>query len=187
MLIVRALNHPLEQLIHTIKRNGVLYEVVERPDVLWVGCLDYAANGEPDGDKLLSRFRELLDVEKRELVNPDWSAALWINQNTDDEPRGMMFAQETYSDAQDARYEVYAQPGGLWLRVRRCKETSLALFGAESIDAWEYFACGELRKTAEVNGYIENPAAHAWVGYDCHAEYSTPPHTCYAYLPIIRA
>ena len=97
-----------------------------------------------------------------------------------------MFAQETYSASQDGCYEVFTQPGGLWLRVRRSKETSLALFGNESIDAWDYFVNGVMQKAAEKNGYKENPDVYVRIGYDCHAEYNTPPHTCYAYIPIIK-
>lgn len=133
------LNHPLERTIKTITYNGIAYDIVKRKEVLWVGCLDYARNNrdESDGDATLSRFQQLLGVEKRELVNPAWSAALWLNYDTDEKPCGLMFAQETYSDKQDSRYELITQPAGLWLRIRRSKETSLAMFGSESIDAWD--------------------------------------------------
>ncbi len=178
--------HPLDQIVKSIVHNGIRYDIVERPDVFWVGCLDYAANrdDEADGETTLNRFRNLLNVEKRELINPAWSAAIWANYDSVDQPRGLMFGQETYSDNQDARYEVLKQPAGLWLRLRRGKETSLALFGSESIDAWDYFSCGEMRKAAEANGYAVHPDVFLWIGYNCHEEYGTPPYSCYAYLPI---
>lgn len=180
------LNRQIDKPIQTIYYKGIEFVIVERPDVLWVGCLDYAVNNqdESDSDITLSRFQNLLDVEKKEPINPDWSAAIWVNYGCDDNPCGLMFAQETYSAEQDNRYELLTQPSGIWLRVRRSKETSLTLFGSDSTDGWDYFACGELQKAAEENGYIVNPNTHVWVAYDCHAEYSTPPHTCYAYLPI---
>ena len=176
-----------EKLVHTISYKGVEFEIFERPDVLWVGCLDFADNNadESDSDKTLSRYQEYLDIAKKDLINSDWSASLWVNYGCDDKPHGQMFAQETYSPNQDERYEVFTQPGGLWLRVRRKKETSLALFGNESIDAWDYFINGVMQNAAEENGYKVNPDVHVRIGYDCHAEYNTPPHTCYAYMPVV--
>ena len=56
----------------------------------------------------------------------------------------------------------------------------------ESIDAWDYFINGVMQKAAEKNGYKENPDVYVWIGYDCHAEFLTPPHTCYAYIPIVK-
>ena len=70
---------PTERLVEAFTYNGVAFEVVERPDVLWVGCLDYVKNNEsePDSDSLLARYQEYLDIAKRDLMNPDWSASLW--------------------------------------------------------------------------------------------------------------
>ena len=42
-------------------------------------------------------------------------------------------------------------------------------------------------KTGQENGYRENPDVHVQVEYHCHAEYNSPPHTNYAYIPIIKA
>jgi len=39
---MQTLIHPLEKRIEVITYNGVEFEVVERPDVTWVGCVDYA-------------------------------------------------------------------------------------------------------------------------------------------------
>ena len=179
---------PIEKLVEVISYRGITFEVVERPDVLWVGCLDYTNNNDDESDSsaTLNRYQEYLDVVKQDLMNPDWSASLWVNYGCDDKPHGQMFAQETYSANQDKRYETFLQPGGLWLRVRRKKETSLLLFGGESIDAWDYFGSGIMQNAAEENGYKINPDIHVRIGYDCHAEYGTPPHTCYAYVPVIK-
>ena len=176
-----------ERFVETINFNGVAFEVVERPDILWVGCIDYVKNdeSEPDAGSLLARYQEYLDITKRELINPDWSASIWVNYGCAGKPRGQMFAQETYSASQDERYDVFTQPGGLWLRVRRSKEASLALFGNESIDAWDYFVSGVMQRAALKYGYRENPNVYVRIGYDCHAEYTTPPHTCYAYIPLL--
>lgn len=163
-------------------------EAVERPNVIWVGCVDYADNntGESDIGATLNRYRkELIDVAKRELINPDWSAALSINYKHSDMPCGLMFAQETYTDKQDERYDLFIQPGGLWLRIRNNKD-SAALLGKEKAETYEYFAEAQILQNAAMeNGYTQNPEIHVEVEYHCHAEYNTPSHTNYAYIPII--
>jgi len=182
-------NHPLEKTIQNITYKGITFEVVERPDVLWVGCVDYASNNEDESDigATLTRYREeLIGVVKQELVMPDWSASLSINYSNESQPNGLMFAQETASDEQDERYELVTQPGGLWLRICCNKEANLAFFGDENTEIWRYFADDVLQEAAKENGYQENPDVHVQVEYHCHAEYETPPHRCYAYIPIIK-
>ena len=71
-------------------------------------------------------------------MNPDWSAALSINYCVD-KPCGIMFAQETYSDKQDERYDLFTQPGGLWLRIRNDRNAA-ALLGKESAEVHENIA-----------------------------------------------
>ncbi len=46
---------------------------------------------------------------KNKFINPDWSAALWINYDSIEKPCGLMFAQEIYSDKQDSQYELFTQ------------------------------------------------------------------------------
>ena len=91
--------------------------MVERPSVLWIGCIGYANDNinEPNIEAILKRFQKLVDsVPIQKKVNPDWSAALSINYNFDEKPCGIMFANESYSDKQDGRYDQFTQPGGLW-------------------------------------------------------------------------
>ena len=98
---MRNLAHPVEKLIETIIYKGVAFEVVERPDVIWVGCVDYAKNNtdEPDIDATLKRFQELCGpAPKNEMMNPDYSASLSINYSCRDRPRGIMLANESYTD-----------------------------------------------------------------------------------------
>jgi hypothetical protein len=107
-----------------------------------VGCVDYAEDpsGESDINATLMRYRkELIGVIKRELINPDWSASISINYSGGNKPRGIMFAQETYSKEQDERYNLFTQPGGLWLRIRNGKAAA-ALLGKESAPPYEYFS-----------------------------------------------
>lgn len=183
------LKHPIEKLVQTITYKGIELEVVERPDVIWVGCVDYANNNNDESDigATLKRYREeLINITKQDLINPDWSAALSINYYCTNKPCGIMFAQETYSEKQDERYDLFTQPGGLWLRIRNDKNAA-ALLGKENADPYEYFAEAQvLQNAARENGYMQDPDIHVQVEYHCHAEYSTPPHTNYAYIPIRR-
>lgn len=172
----------IEKLIKTITYKGIEFEVVERPDVIWVGCVDYAPNNSDESDigATLKRYREeLIDVPKHELINPDYSASLSINYGCDDKPCALMFAQETYSDKQDERYELFTQPGGLWLRVCESDAADTAFFGRKNHGLWEYF--GELKSAAEENGYKENPDIPVSVEY--YSQTGVGSH--YAYLPII--
>ena len=175
------LNHPIEKLVQTISYKGVDFDVVERPDVLWVGCVDFASNNtdESNIDATLKRYREeLINVPKNELINPNYSAALSINYRNNDKPNGLMFAQETYSDKQDERYDLFVQPTGLWLRLCNNKDTDTALLGRENHGSWEYF--GILNTVAEENNYKQNPDIYVEIEYYCH----TGTGANYVYIPI---
>jgi len=109
-----------EKRVETIQCNGAVFEVVERPETIWVGTISYANNhfDEPDMGALLKRYQDLVFVApKEDRINPDWDAAISINYRKHGEaPKGMMYAQETYSaEKQDERYDLFTQPGGLWI------------------------------------------------------------------------
>ena len=197
---MQKLSHPVEKLVQSITYKGVEFEVVERPDVLWVGSVGYAENntGEPDNKPTLKRFQELCRVSDiKDCINPDWSAALSINYDCRDKPCGIMFGNEVYSDKQDERFDLFTQPGGLWLRVRNDEAGAARFFGYErskpfnprEYGPYRYFAGADapLQSAARENGYIQNPDVHIQVEYHCHAEYGAPPHTSYAYIPVIKA
>jgi len=176
----------IEKFIEKIVFNDVEFEVVERPDVIWVGCVDYARDNiaESDTNKTLKRYREeLIDIPKLELINPDWSASISINYDCDDKPCGIMFSQETYSDKQDKRYDILIQPSGLWLRILNNKKAA-TLLNKENPAPYEYFNI--MKSIAEKNGYMVNNDVNLKVEYHCHAEYNNPPHRNYAYIPVKR-
>ena len=183
------LNHPVEKLVQNIIYRGVKFQVVERPDVIWTGCIAYAGNNiDPafadDDMTLLKRYQSLIEIPKQDLINPDWSASISINYGCNDKPSGIMFAQETYSKNQDERYDLFKQPGGLWLRVLNDINAAI-LLGKEKAAPYEYFAEAQILQTAAIeNGYAENLNVNVRVEYSCHAEYNTPPHRNYAYIPV---
>ena len=208
--------HPLEKRIAIWTYRGIDFEVVERPDVFWVGCLGYAHNltDEPDIGATLRRFQALVSsVPIREKVNPDWSAALSIHYGCGDQPRGMMFGNESFTADQDERYDVLVQPGGLWLRVRNDAGAAQALLGREQAEPSAYFALemtkeqrntkqepgnggscegdahiaeSVLQKVAGEHGYMPHPDVPIQIEYHCHAEYGLPEHTNFAYIPICK-
>jgi len=130
---VDNLEHPVEKLVQTITYKRVELEVVERPDVLWVGCVDFADNNENESDipATLERFKGLVNngAVIKDKINPDWGAALSINYCYDDKPCGVMFANEAYSAEQDERFDLFTQPGGLWLRVGNDGNAAMLLLG----------------------------------------------------------
>ena len=104
-----------------------------------------------------------------------------------------MFANECYTDIQDKRHDIFTQPGGLWLRV--CNDAKAAVLigfdNSEPFNPWKYgaymyFAHKRiLQNAAEENGYKQNSDVYIEIEYHCDAEYNTPPHTNYAYIPIV--
>ena len=176
----------IEKTVEIIIYKGVEFEVVERSDVLWVGCVDYANNNTDESDigATLKRFQGLVELMPiQEKINPDYSAALSINYGSSEKPCGIMFANESYSDKQDERYDLFTQPGGLWLRVAATEDAANALnafLGRENHGLWEYF--GILRTAAKENGYKQSSDIHVEIEYNCHA--GTGP--SYAYIPIIN-
>lgn len=187
-------SHPAEKLVRTITYKRVEFEVVERLDVLWVGCVDYAVNNTDESDiaGTLKRFQELVkditeENDARQLMRPGWSASLSINYRCADKPCGILFGNETYSDRQDERFDVFTQPGGLWLRVRNDKKAARRLLRKRKAAPFEYFAEAQvLQKAAEENGYRQNTDVHVQVEYHCHAEYGKRRHTNYAYIPVVE-
>ena len=183
--------HPIEKLIATLTYKGVSFELVERPDVLWVGCVDYASNNTDESDigATLKRFQALVqEAPIQHRINPDWSAALSINYTTSEKPCGIMFANECHAGEQDPRYDIVTQSGGLWLRVRNDKTAAKLLFDKESAEPWQFFAgnTAPLQSAALENGYIQNMEIAMQIEYHCHAEYSQPEHSNYAYIPVIK-
>lgn len=173
--------NPIEKLVQTIIFKGVKFEMIERPEVIWVGCVDYADNNTDESDigATLKRYREeLINVSKQELINPDCSAALSFHYNCTDKPCGIMFAQETYSDKQDERYDLYKMPASLFVRMQQSTEAE-KLLGREIQGVWELFGIIKEQMMPEY-GYKFNDAVPE-IEY-----YNNKNGTGYAYVPIVK-
>ena len=95
---MRTLSHPLEKLVEAFECDGAAFEVVRRPDVLWVGCVARWADGsgEAESEHALARFRRLVEVEPiRERICEDWSAALTLYRADTDKPCGVFYGNES--------------------------------------------------------------------------------------------
>lgn len=171
-----------ENLIDVITYNGVKFEIVERPEVIWVGKVAYAPNlsDEPDIGKLLKQYGEAISIEKKELVNPEWDAAIsidyWRNGSV---PRGMMFGQETYTEEQSKGYDIYKMPPSLFMRVLNNTEAA-KLLGKDKCENWELF--GFMKNTI-------NPEYHYKFNENGAQEieyHHSKNGSLYAYIPVVK-
>lgn len=170
-----------EKNVDIFQLNGAVFEVVERPETIWVGTLSYADNNydEPDMGALLSRYQNLVPTPKEDRINPDWDAAISINYGRHGEaPKGMMFGQETYSaEKQDKQYDLFTQPGGMYIRIANNQQAA-ALLGKESCQTWELF--GYIKeKAAPQNGYRIREDVDIAIEYHNYKNNSW-----YAYIPV---
>jgi len=171
----------IENCIESFTVKKAVFELVRRPEVLWVGTLAWAEDNEsePDTDTLLQKYQALCGpAPKLALVNPDWSAGISINYCLNGKaPRGMLFAQETWSAEQDSRYDIYAQPAGLCLRLRLDKNAEKLMGKQYSSDAGRYAL---LEKVAAEHGYRRAAANPIEIFYHDHARHTGQ----YAIIPV---
>jgi hypothetical protein len=170
----------LEQQIETINFRGVHIDIVERPEIIWLGCVDYASNNEDESQisETLKRYQDLVHVPKEDRINPDWSGALSINYCLPEQPRGLMFAQEVEHSQQDERYQLLTQPAGLWMKLQHSAEAEEKLFSRPVNGLYEYF--GQLKEAAAANNYVQNFEIPMEIEYHDH----TGSGAGFAYIPI---
>ena len=144
-----------EKLVETFTDGRTTFELYDRPEVFWVGTLAWAGNNEdePDVDALLKKYQALCEpAPKLERINPDWSAGITINYCLGGKaPRGMMFAQETWSSEQDSRCDLFTQPAGLYLRIRKNDREAKKLLGQKTYEMEDLY--GYMEKAAQRHGY----------------------------------
>ena len=172
----------IDKLIETIEYDGAVFEVVERPEVIWVGKTAYAPNFdvEPDIGGLFNTYQELVPTPKLDRINPDWNAAISIDYwKGGSAPRGMMFAQETYSENQADCYDIYKMPASMFIRILNDSKAA-KLLGKDSCETWELF--GVIKGTImPQNSYKFNENGAQEIEYH---NYKT--NTWYAYIPVVK-
>ncbi len=171
-----------EELVEKINYKGVAFEVVSRPATLWVGKLAYAADlvNEPYIGGLLDAYRALTPVQKNKIANNGWDVCISIDYwRNGASPRGMMFAQETLSEHQDERYDVYQMPASLFMRAA-CTSDSAALLDKNECAVWELF--GVMReRVMPLYNYVFNENGAQEIEYYNHAK-----GLGYAYVPVLK-
>ena len=178
--MVEQAQQQTEKLIETFTVGKAVFEIFDRPEVLWVGTLAWAENNhdEPDIDALLKKFQAMCEVPKLERMNPDWSAGISINYSLNGKaPRGTMFGQETWSNQQDSRYDMFTQPAGLYLRVRQDKYAK-KLLGKKHFDSGELYAA--MADAAARHGYRRAAGNPIEIYYHDHANGTAE----YAYVSV---
>lgn len=170
-----------EKVVETIHYKGAVFEIVERDETLWVGTLAYGdeEGNEPSWHALLLRYQWLAeDVPKLDCINPDWDALIRVNYFKNQEPLGAMYAQEiNSSEEQDERYDIFTQPGGLYMKIFNDTKAA-ALLGKEQCDNWDlilYIA----ETAAPENGYRLRENTDLAVEYH---NYTTDEY--YVYVPV---
>ena len=183
--MAREAQEQAEQCVDTFALGEAVFEIIERPDVLWVGTWVWAAGNddEPDGDALLKRYQSLIGpVPKQALLNPDWSAGISINyHNGRKVPKGLMFAQETDSAQQDGRYDLFTQPAGLYVRMRKDDRRVKKLLGKRSYEMEDLYALME--DAAARHGYRRAEDNPIGIYYHDHANGTAE----YAYISVEKA
>ncbi len=155
---------------------------MRQPQVIWVGKTAYAPNltDEPDIGKLLKEYQALISIEKKELINPEWDAAISIDYwREGGAPRGMMFGAETYTDEQAECFDLYKMPPSLFIRVQNNKDAA-RLLGKDKCENWELFVF--MKSTIMPRyGYQFNENGAQEIEYYHHNSGTT-----YAYTPVIK-
>lgn len=143
-----------EELVREIEFNGVLVELVRCPRTIWCGTVGYASDcsGEPDIEGLLKRYQAQCGIPKLERTNPDWSCCISIDYwKKGIGRRGICFAQQVLTEAQNAAHDVCILPESLYLRAAAMQANAAAVLGKEKCEAWELF--GFLREAMNASGY----------------------------------
>ena len=172
-----------EKLVETFTVGKAVFEVFDRPEVLWVGTLAWADNNhdEPDTGALLKKYQSLVySHPQREFRNPGWSAGISINYCLGGRaPRGMLFAAETWSAKQDSCYDVFTQPAGLYFRMRLDKHAR-KLIGKKNDDGAQYAL---MEKVAAQHGYRRALGNPIEMFYHDHENGTA----AYAIIPVEKA
>jgi len=154
-------NHMIEKLIKTISYEGVDFEIVERPDVKWVGSLKFnEENFNADPSPLVRDVHPLWnDFFEKEVINnpnhenfiaPTAIGVLWFNMKNNDLPNGMMMAKEIYTATYDSKFNLYTQPAGLYIRLK-VDADSAQLIGKEKCEPHELHKI--MAEIAKQSGY----------------------------------
>jgi hypothetical protein len=129
-----------EKIIDTFVENGILFEVINKPEMIFAGKIGYALNlnEEPNIGSLLDGYRGIME-KIIEAVEPEWWLGISIDYGKPDALSGYMFATEVRTDKQPVGVDVYKVPSTNYIRLRKDNKSSLKLLGKESCQTFELF------------------------------------------------
>ena len=175
-----------EKIVETIKVNGAIFEIVEKPETILAGCMIYAkdfsnisdfntAIGSKMIDGVQSIYHSLVDT-----VLPVYDIHLSVNFWRSEKSRAYGFMREVTTDQQPEGIDVYKMPASLYIRAYTDQYTS-QLMAKEQCEIWELFAY--IRDYFMPNyGFkmAENGAQELEI-------FDTSEHKSgYAYMPVMR-
>jgi|GEM_PF-2407608 len=183
---------PVETLVASIEHEGVLFEIVDRPDVTWVGSMgfnkeEYNADPSPlvgSVHPLWGTFfeNEIMNQSSFEnFIAPTAIGVLWFNMKHNDLPNGMMMAKEVYESKYNAKYAVYTQPAGLYIRLKIDSE-SARLIGKEECEPHELHEI--MGTVASQNGYELHYPVVDGISLTDIEYHDSDVGFVYAYLPV---
>ena len=180
-----------EKIIDKIIIDDVVFEVIEKPAIVYAGKLEYATNNTDEADigRLLEIIQKdnLLDKVNGALYNvldsniSKYNVAISIDYWKKDIPKGFMFARETNTEDQPERIDIFKVPKSTYIRVK-CDEKSAKLLGKEKCDPWELFGVITSRVMVQNEYTYAVNGAQEMEYYSEESGYTGG----YAYVPVER-
>jgi transcriptional regulator with XRE-family HTH domain len=143
-------NEQTERVIETIKINGAVFDVIEKPETILAGKIIYAKDYTSTED-FYSAFNETIksiakDENQKRLIydkvtdctQPVCDISLSVNFWKDVHLRAYGFVRETVSERQPEGVDVYKMPASLYIRIYADKAAA-QLLTKEVCEIWELF------------------------------------------------
>ncbi len=179
-------NSGSEKLVDTIKVEGAVFEIVEKPETVFAGKMFYAKDFTD-----ISAFNSAIDAFAADgevsvydmiadAVLPVSDIHLSVNFWLSEKKRAYGFVRETSSDVQPEGVDTYKMPASLYIRAHTDRAAA-QLLSKEQCEIWELFAyIRDYFMPAHGFKMAENGAQELEV-------FDTAEHTSgYAYMPVQR-
>ncbi len=129
------------KVLKTIVNDGILYEIVEKPETIYAGKLESSDTnkGEPDIKSILGGYREI-SSKITGAVDEAWWLGISMNYGNDKVPASYMFALEVNTDEQPDGVDVYKMPASFYIRMRKDDNNALKQLGKENCQSYELFS-----------------------------------------------
>ena len=174
-----------EQVIETIKHDGAVFEIVERPEMVYAGKAYYTTSTPPDKGEFHTMTNDDEIQKALDSVLKFHPSTGRVHISVDfgkphPERLGFVFAKETETKNQPEGVDVFVMPASLFIRGYSNSDTA-RLMGKTECQPWELFAFMRYEIMPK-HGYkmAENGAQE--MEYFDNAERTRG----YAYIPVVR-